>query len=77
MTSPTVCIDLGLGLGPLFFFLFFLIFAFPLYRKQSVTITTWVLTSMEVERASFFHEAIKQNEGRPLASDTIQELIKT
>ncbi|KAK7757355.1 translation machinery-associated protein 16 [Diatrype stigma] len=30
-----------------------------------------------LERASFFHEAIKQNEGRPLESGTIHELINT
>ncbi|EMR69777.1 putative translation machinery-associated protein 16 protein [Eutypa lata UCREL1] len=30
-----------------------------------------------LERAAFFQEAVKQNEGRPLESDTIQQLIKT
>ncbi|KAI1398405.1 translation machinery-associated protein 16 [Hypoxylon fuscum] len=30
-----------------------------------------------LERATFFQEAVKQNEGQPLEIDTIQELIKT
>ncbi|RYP67527.1 hypothetical protein DL769_005739 [Monosporascus sp. CRB-8-3] len=30
-----------------------------------------------LERATFFQEALKQNESRPLQLDTIQELIKT
>lgn len=35
------------------------------------------LTSCEVERATFFQEALQQNEGKPLEASTIQELIKT
>lgn len=35
------------------------------------------ILTLIVERATFFQEAVKQNEGKPLQMDVIHELIKT